>query len=63
MSVWNFCCIKETLTSKGKRRECIFVVFVVEKKIVLCVKICHVTERSKQMNIDRPLNVNNPYQH
>ena len=62
-SVWNFYCFRETLTGKGKRRKCIFVVFVVDKKIVLCVKMCHVTERTKQMNIDRPLNVDNLYQH
>ena len=44
MSIWNLCCFT-------KERNLVFLVFIVEKKNVLCVEIfCYVPEKYKQVN-------------
>ena len=49
-----FVALQKILTSKAKRKKNILIVFVVEKKNVLCViEIYHITEKGKKMNRQR----------
>ena len=49
-----FVALQKTLTSKAKRKKNILIDFLVEKQNVLhVIKICHITEKSKQINNQR----------